>query len=491
MPARPGLVRKLKAAIERHHMASPGDLWLVAVSGGADSVALMHALHGLASELRLRLHIAHLNHHLRGAAADADAAFVQDLAGRLGLPATIGVREVAGLEPTLGRGLEAAARQARYSFLAATTTAIGAAGVALGHTADDQAETVLLHLLRGAGLTGLRGMLPVSELSGLDPEGPAAGPWRVRLFRPFLEVTRQEVEEYCRLNSLPYRTDATNFDPSLQRNWVRHDLLPWLESRSPGVRQTLARSACLAAEDLAYLQDIAARAWPGVACEGPDGISFDLVAWRALHPVEQRYLLREAFRRCRGTTEDLTEAHLSAALAIIDGSQVGSTITWPHGLRLVKGYTDFRLTDEEPAGPSEPCPPPLSLAVPGVTSFGSWAIEAQVCPARDLTADPWHADLDYRRVCPPGPPALRVRARQPGDRMQPLGMASEKKLQDLMVEGHIPRRQRDSWPVVVSSGGDEAPTGRIVWVPGVRIADWARVMPDTAEVLRLRTTRPR
>ncbi len=182
-----------------------------------------------------------------------------------------------------------------------------------------------------------------------------------------------------------------------------------------------------------------------------------------------------------GSTEDLTEAHLRAALQVIAGRPVGAVVTWPHGLRLVKGYGDFVLTAEAPAWEESAPLAPVSLVIPGVTAFGDWRIEAQIRPDRCGGGNPWHADLDCRLVCPDGAGDLTVRSRLPGDRMQPLGMEGEKKLQDLMVDARLPRALRASWPVVVSSG-------HIVWVPGIRMAGWARVTPETAEVLCLRAT---
>ncbi|MCL4535686.1 MAG: tRNA lysidine(34) synthetase TilS [Bacteroidetes bacterium] len=478
------LLRKVKTAIDGRQMAARGDLWLVAVSGGADSVALLHALYRLSPELGLRLHVAHLDHGLRGRAAEADAAFVEGLAHELDLPVTVGRRDVRRLRRTLGLGLEAAARLTRYAFLAQTAAEVGAAGAALGHTADDQAETLLLHCLRGTGLGGRQGMLPLSELSGTDPERPQAGRWQLRLFRPLLDITRAEVEEYCRSEGLQFCTDASNYDRTLRRNWVRRELLPLLEEHSPGAKKALARSARLAAQDLEYLQGKVSALWPALARLEGERVVFDLAAWKRLHPVEQRYLLREAMRRLAGSVEDLSEAHIEAARRTMTSGAVGATVAWPRGVRLVKGYDEFALEgrplDEPDEGPDAfpPLDVEIPLSIPGATVFGPWRITAELRDRRCSDADPWHADLDYRTL----DHGLSVRGRRPGDRLQPLGIEGEVKLQDLMVNAKIPRAERNSWPVVVSSG-------RIIWVPGCRIAHWARVISDTLEVLCLRASR--
>lgn len=481
MPSEPFLLRAIRHSIAHYHMVRPGSLLLVAVSGGADSTALLDALHALAPSLGIRLHAAHLNHCLRGAASDADAEYVDQLCRSLGIPATIECREVASIQQRLHTGAELAARLVRYAFLAGVAAATGAAGVFLGHTADDQAETLLLHLIRGAGLPGLQAMLPVSEMSVLNPERPDEPPRPLRLLRPMLDVSRVEVEEYCRARSLEYRIDASNFDLSIRRNWIRHQLLPLMEQENPAIRHVLSRSTRLAAQDLAYLQGCVQAAWPRVIREDSSTASgslvFDLSAWRQLHPVEQRYVLREAARRLLGSTEDLGEVHIEEALQVLEEGQVGASTAWPRGIRVVKDYRTFLLT----ARPPEPTPaPPIEtpIAVPGTTSFGPWTIRAQITAGRCPVPDAWHADLDYRAVIP----GLTVRARQTGDRLQPLGMEGEKKLQDLLVDARVPRAERDTWPVVVSSG-------RIAWVPGVRMAAWPRVRPETEQVVCLTVER--
>ena len=283
------LLARVRQYAQRYRLFSPGETVVVGVSGGPDSLCLLHLLRRLAPELRLWLHVAHLHHGLRGAEADADAAFVAELADCWGLPCTVGRADVAALAREAGLSLEEAARQARYRFLAGVAEAGGAATLAVGHNADDQAETVLMHFLRGSGAAGLRGMLPRTPLddyrllqaatipiasghrvtalrsprwrqvfvvyswtaqplavSGADGDAsdppPSPGPRvpaspRLHLVRPLLSISRAEIEAYCAEYRLAPRTDRSNEDTIFFRNRLRHELLPLLETYNPGIRR--------------------------------------------------------------------------------------------------------------------------------------------------------------------------------------------------------------------------------------------------------------
>ncbi len=227
------LFQAVRDTIERHSLLEPGDSLVVGVSGGADSLCLLHLLARLRAEFDLALHVAHLNHQLRGERAAADAEFVRRTAVEWGVPVTVSSTDVAILAHERGVGVEEAARQARYAFLAGLAGDTGAGAIAVGHNADDQAETVLMHLLRGAGPAGLRGMSPRLALAGLAPDLPSAA--HVTLIRPLLEARRPAIEAYCREYRLQPRFDHSNLDTTLFRNRLRHEVLPVLEAVAPGV----------------------------------------------------------------------------------------------------------------------------------------------------------------------------------------------------------------------------------------------------------------
>ena len=222
---------------ERYALWSDGESVVVGVSGGPDSLCLLHLLRRLAPESHLTLHVAHLNHGLRGAEAEADAQAVAELAAGWGLPYTIGRADVPSLAAETRASIEEAARQARYDFLQGVARAAGAGTIAVGHNADDQAETVLMHFLRGSGLAGLRGMLPRTALG------------QGFLISPLLETPRDRVEAYCAAHGLQPRRDLSNADTTIYRNRLRHELLPLLEGYNPAIRQVLGHTAGVLAGD--------------------------------------------------------------------------------------------------------------------------------------------------------------------------------------------------------------------------------------------------
>ena len=242
--------------LTHHRMLSPGDRVVVAVSGGQDSLCLLHVLKLLASEMRFGLHVAHLNHGLRGADSDADAAFVRQTALEWGIAATVETAAVLTYRKEHHLSLEDAARRLRYAFLQRVAAEVGAAAIATGHTADDQVETIIMHWLRGAGPGGLRGMLPVQALAG-----------GIRLIRPLLDVTRAETGGYCRENGLAARHDLSNDDSAIQRNYVRHSVLPALDKVTPAARANILRTARILADEDAYMQQQVDLAWQALAEE--------------------------------------------------------------------------------------------------------------------------------------------------------------------------------------------------------------------------------
>ncbi|MBA3944564.1 MAG: tRNA lysidine(34) synthetase TilS [Herpetosiphonaceae bacterium] len=295
---------KVQAANREQHWWHSGAKLVVAVSGGPDSLCLLHLLRRFEAD-GLQLHVAHLNHGLRPQAA-ADAAFVAATAADWGLPVTVGERDVAALAQQQHSGFEAAARQARYAFLRDVATAVGTDDVALGHTADDQAETVLLRLLRGAGPTGLAAMRPRTEL--------ATG---LVLLRPLLAITREEIEAYCAAHGLLPRQDASNTSPLFVRNRVRATLLPAIKTYNPHIVQTLGRTATVCADEDAYIRSQLDHLWPELVIQAGDHqVVLDRLAFRNLPRALQRRALRRAMELLGGLTEvgaDHTERMLVLA----------------------------------------------------------------------------------------------------------------------------------------------------------------------------------
>ena len=453
---------------------------VVGVSGGPDSTALLYCLYHLRKAYDLQLHVAHLNHDFRGEEADADAEFVSNLALELDLPVTVEKRDPLAYQRDRGiSSFEQGARELRYAFLAGVATCIGATAVAVAHTADDLAETVLLHILRGTGLHGLRGM---TEL--------APWPWplnlpQLQLLRPFLEATKAETVAYCNSLGRSFRVDTGNALPRFTRNRVRQSLLPLLtEEYNPRIRESLVRLAHTASLELDFLEVETDAVWPQVlvapeegAPEGSDAgsVSLHRQALSELHPALQRMVLRRAYILVAGDARRLGESHLRAMAESAGRRSSGQTLHLPGGWRLHVTYEFLRLTKHPvlecpypPLTGDNPVSLPQSIGEVAVTRLEGWEISIQkvAAPGPEQIAQ---APQLAAYLSPEGlGRGLQVRSRRPGDRFQPLGMTHQKKLQDFFTDARIPESWRDRIPLLVTGRG-------IAWVVGHRIAEWARV----------------
>jgi len=456
-------------------MFGRGDRVVVGVSGGPDSVALLHWLSGYARENDLKIHVAHLDHMLRGEESAEDARWVQRFAASLGLTSTVEAEDVLALKRKLRVSIEDAARQARYSFFAHVAHMVGARCVAVAHTADDQVETVIHHWLRGAGLAGLRGMQPVMEYRVESHLDSLAG--GLRVVRPLLDVWRREIEDYIATNRLTARVDRSNEQVAFLRNRIRLQLLPYLQSYNPRFKEAALRSARVLSSDYDFIQMNVSKVWDQVARLEERAVIFDLEKWGQLPDAIQRNLLREAMSRLVGDIIGLGAIHIDSALSVIRLGRTGARTTWPRGLVVSKSYKSFSI-----ALPEKRHEPPLSaegqrLEIPGRTVlFGTrWEVEASIQSQPCGNArNPLRAELDFNAVGKD----LVVRRRKPGDRFRPFGMRGEKSLQDYFVDLKVPERERDNIPIVASPEN-------IVWIVGFRIDDRAKVTPSTKQFLCL------
>jgi tRNA(Ile)-lysidine synthase len=454
--------------IGEHHLVSGQHCLLVAVSGGPDSVCLLHILVGLQQELGIRLHTAHLNHRLRGADAEADASYVVDLASRLGIPATVEQREVKAYQARHHCSLEEAAREVRYDFLAQVAAAIGAERVAVGHTIDDHIETILMHLIRGTGTRGLRGLQPsVSwQFSGGS----------LTIVRPLLEVSREETFSYCRQHQLMPRMDVSNLSLSPLRNRIRHQLLPLMQSYNPGVVEALLRTARIAGDDLAFLDDEGARLWGEIARREGKTIILDKKGFLELPPALKRHLLRASIEELLGNLRDIETRHIEEIMGAL-AKPAGKRLSLPGGLIFSVDYDKY-LIGSEPAAltPFPELESEFPLKVPGQTLLSGWRITATIISREEMaeTGDNFTACFDLDKAGD----RLLVRSRKRGDRFQPLGLSQPKKLNEFMIDAKIPQSWRQRVPLVCSPG-------HILWVVGWRIDDRAKVTEDTRQALCL------
>lgn len=460
------LAPRVLSFIRKLEMVSAGDLVLVAVSGGPDSVALLHLLWRLRTELGISLAVVHLNHMIRGEEARADALFVQDLARSLGLEAYVKDFNVPAYREETGLSLQEAARQIRYQFFAEVAQKTSASRVALGHHADDQAETVLFNFLRGTGLAGLKGIPPVRGI----------------YIRPLLCVRRREIEEYCQQFSLPVREDPSNKKPIYTRNRIRWELIPRLEREyNPRLVRVLVNLAELCREEDSYMEEQAASLFrQALKAEGESLLALDAFKLRSSPRALLRRVVRQAWRCISHSFGDLPYERVEAVLGLLEKPEEGKLVELPRKITVLyrQGELRFATGEGEETVPFYRYP----LVVPGATYIPEidrtivalLIAPSEAPPPRSLS--PWEALLDYD-LLPPG--VLEVRRRREGDRFHPLGLPGKTKLKKFLINQNIPREERDRLPLVVC--GEE-----ILWVGGVRPAEPWKVTSRTRKCLFLR-----
>lgn len=462
------IISRVRAFISRHDLLSPGETLVVGISGGADSVCLLYLLLELQKELAIKLHLAHLDHQLRGTDSAADAGYVADLARRLNVPATIEKRDVAAYKEKCHCSLEEAARQARHKFFAHVAVQAGAQKVALGHTRDDQVETILMHILRGSGTLGLRGLEPLRK----EPD-------TVTIIRPLLEVTREETTFFCSARHIEARSDASNFSLAFLRNRLRLELLPCLRKYNPGVDHALLHLAEISSADTAFIEENARRIWKKIAREEQEAVYLDKNTLLQLPVAMQRQLLKMAIASVLGNTRDIEIKHIESIRQLALG-QTGKHLSLPHKLVCRSSYREIAFFRSScpllpwPC-PFSPLPEETVIKIPGETVLPGWRIMSSIIPKQIANSiGPFVAELNYDKAGN----KLLVRRRRPGDRFQPLGMSTTKKLQDFMVDVKIPLHWREYVPLVCSHE-------HILWVAGWRIDERYKITADTRQILRL------
>jgi tRNA(Ile)-lysidine synthase len=454
------LHEQVRRTIERYNLLERGDSVIVAVSGGADSVALLHLLADLRAEYALTVHVAHLNHRLRPD-ADADAAFVHHMASRLSIPATVEAADVSALATAQKQSLEEAGRQARYDFFARVASATGASRVATAHTRDDDVETVAMRLLQGGSWEGLVGIRPIRPL-GMHT-----------VVRPLIETAREELRGYLQDRRIAWREDSTNRDRRFLRNWVRLAWLPALQACCPQCPELLTELRKVARGADHFLEQATATLTAHASRTGQT-IRFELNTLQEFPLQMRRRVIRAAACEVCGTEVPLRDVVARGADDVVTG-RVGREVRLD-GCVVRRGYHTVEIAVD--AAPPEH---EYRLSVPGRVEAGDFRImiTAEVLDQWVLppaSGAPHEVYLD----APVVGHELVVRPWQSGDRMTPLGLGGTKKVHDIFVDGKIPRWERSRLPLVTDA------RGRILWIVGVAIADPAKVTADTSRVVRLR-----
>lgn len=453
--------------IRKRHVFKEGESIVAGVSGGPDSTALLVMLARLGEEFGFHLAAAHFDHMLRSREeAECDREFVEATCHSLKVPFAFARGDVKRRVRTEKESVEEASRILRYRFLAAEAAKASATAVAVGHTLDDRAETVLLHLVRGAGLEGLAAMTPRAQWP--FGEGP-------EIARPLLTITRAETERYCHDCGIEPRRDPTNDLPIATRNRVRHELLPLLETFNPRVAEALVRLADAAEQDAEFIGAEADWAWGKVARVGEGRVSMRRAVLGVLPPAVAIRLLRRAAKEAGANPEAV---HLNEVMDSLDKDR--SRISLPGGVALIEDAYLVIAGDEAPAT-AEPIEETV-VSVPGRTRAGDWTIEADVLARDGVTTKPREGTEEATIAQNAIAGELVVRSRKPGDRLRPLGLGGSKKLQDILVDAKVPLEERDGLPVFADDEG-------VVWVAGHAIDERVALTPRTRRVLRLRVRR--
>lgn len=473
--------------ITQYQMVEPEDVLLIGVSGGIDSVVLLHVLVHLRDRFHIRLHVAHLNHQFRGAEADRDAEFVRQLCHKLDIPCTIESHNVPEYLRQEKLSPQDAARQVRYAFFETLAERLQAQKIATAHNADDQAETVLLGLIRGAGLHGLGAIRPVL---------------RGKIIRPLLATTRAQIEAFARAQGIEWVFDSSNASRKYLRNAIRLDLLPFLTQKfNPAMISRLTSYAQLFQEDAFFIDKIAQRRYIQLRKQVEKGIDICLEDFARQEVTIQRAIVYKAYGELTGARHRLETEHARAVIHLFTHKSCGKRLNLPGRVVAVRGsiWGHFQyeiLLNSLPAsacvtvsrcGHTQADPQCFSshtVSIPGQTIYGDVVVEANVfqteTPEEYIFQESFSSavivqHLDYDHVYAP----VFIRYRSAGDAFRPLGMEGSKSLKKFFIDRKVLRNKRDNIPLLVDHRG-------ILWIIGYTIADRVKVTSDTRRVVTFR-----
>lgn len=462
------LTKKVLETIQRENLIEQNDRVLVALSGGADSVALLYALNHLKKELGIQLFAAHLNHQIRGIQAHEDALFSFHVSSKNNIRCFLKSVNVPEMAMEKKMSMEEAARAARYEMLLTLKEQLHCNKIALAHNLDDQAETIIMRILRGTGLNGLRGIAYKRE------DG---------VIRPLMDVKRYEIEEFCSLNEIDYITDNTNYDNVYTRNKVRLELLPFIEEHfACNIKEILARMSHGIREDSIYLEDNAHQLFASLHQRIEDyAVQFEIESLEPLSSAMVKRLLKFAYAELTGNAEGLESIHLDDALKLMHNPKSGLKANFPKGIIVEKKGYHLYVT-KKPIE-SEEVEFQYEIVLDGITVVPELGIEIDTRvisreKSKLLSASSNIKAFDFEKIKGP----LVVRNRRVGDRIKPLGFNGRKKIKDIFIDKKIPQHSRGRIPIITD---DE----KIIWIVGHDISDESKIVDSTKKVVRL-TVRP-
>lgn len=446
--------------IRKYQMILPGEKVIVGVSGGVDSMSLLHILYKLQLNGSFTIIAAHIEHGIRGQESLEDAFFVEKFCSVYHIPFFLKRISVIDIAVDKKLSLEHAARLERYSFFNQVLLETKGQKIALAHHMNDQAETVLLHLLRGSGIKGLCGMTPIRD---------------GKIIRPFLETMKSDILSYCHTEKIPYRMDQTNLQMEYTRNRVRMELIPYIEKYfNPSIVPTLARTAELLREEEDYLNKESLRWFEQLARDTEDGVLVSLSGLSNLHISLRRRCLRLAAEKLTGSMLDLEQKHIDDIMELVESGRTGAVLHLSGNIRVQKGYQDLVFF----IGSPEKTFFCQTIDLHGKTIIPNIGI--LICSITEDIVDYRNERCRYIQYIDKDrlPALLQIRNRKEGDRIQPLGSSGSKKLKDYFIDRKIDRRSRDSIPLI-------ADEHHVYWVIGYDLGDEIKVTSKTKIILRM------
>ncbi|HOQ37958.1 MAG TPA: tRNA lysidine(34) synthetase TilS [Acetivibrio sp.] len=461
------MIDKVLDAIEKHKLINKGDGIVIGVSGGPDSLCLLHILYSLKDKMGLKLFVAHVNHMLRGDESLKDESFVGDICRKLNIVFESVHIDIGKLAKERGLSLEEAGRMERYRFFDSVADRYGAERIAVAHNKNDQAETVLMNIIRGSGLDGLKGM----EYK------------RGRIIRPFLQIERAEIENYCREHGLEPRVDSSNLENIYTRNRIRLDLIPHIDSLfKTDIVKSIGRLADLVREDSSFIEEQIDKVYNNINIEVKESeATLNISEIKGYHIAVIRRIIRNIIKEIRGNLKGIESIHVDSITDLIENGRTGAMLHLPGGLRVLKSYEMLKIY----MGEKEAGVPDFNkrVTVPGATRIDeiNSSVEAFIIDEpkniKDFNkakSDSMVQFFDYDRL----KDGINIRYRKDGDIFKPLGSVGTKKLKEFFIDSKIPRHIRDRIPLISKDK-------EIVWIIGYKISDKFKVTENTKTILKL------